>query len=65
VEVSLDHYFNENLTGFVNYSWQDDLEVLDASADEIPYPNDEIALPPNHRFNAGLNWNSKRFLGTA
>ncbi len=65
VEVSLDHYFNESLTGFVNYAWQDDLEVLDASAGEIPYPNDEIALPPNHRFNAGLNWNSKRFLGTA
>ena len=36
VEVSLDHYFDERLSGFVNYSWQDDLEVLDAAADEIP-----------------------------
>jgi outer membrane receptor protein involved in Fe transport len=64
VEVSLDHYFNDNLSGFVNYSWQDDLKVLDAAADEIPYPTDEIAIPPTNRFNAGLNWNSKRFLGT-
>ncbi|HET7293686.1 MAG TPA: TonB-dependent receptor [Vicinamibacteria bacterium] len=65
IETSLDHYFNENLSGFVNYSWQDDLEVLDADANEIPYPTDEIALPPTHRFNAGLNWNSERFVGMA
>ncbi len=65
VEVSLDHAFNQNVSGFVNYSWQDDLQVLDAAAGEIPYPSAEIALPPTHRFNAGLNFNNKRFLGSA
>jgi outer membrane receptor protein involved in Fe transport len=65
VEVSLDHAFDQNVSGFVNYSWQDDQQVLDAAADEIPYPSAEIALPPTHRVNAGINFNSRRFLGTA
>jgi outer membrane receptor protein involved in Fe transport len=64
VEVSLDHAFDQNVSGFVNYSWQDDLQVLDPGPNEIRYPDAEIALPPTHRFNAGLNWNSQRFLGT-
>jgi len=64
-EASIDHVFNEHVTAFVNYSWQDDPEVLEADADEIPYPSAEIALPPPNRFNAGVNFNSERFLGMA
>ncbi len=63
VEVSLDHVFNDTFTGFVNYSWQDEPKVLEAADDERPYPAAEIALAPTNRFNAGLNLNSKKFLG--
>lgn len=64
-EASIDHVFNENVSAFINYSYQDDPEVLEADADEIPYPSAEIALAPTNRFNAGVNYNSQRFLGTA
>ncbi len=64
VEVSVDHVFNDNLTGYANYSWQDEPKVLDAASDEIPYPAAEIALAPTNRFNAGVNFNSKKFLGS-
>jgi outer membrane receptor protein involved in Fe transport len=64
VEIGLDHAFNEKVTAFVNYSWQDDPEVLDADSDQVPYPSDEIALPAANRVNGGVNYNDKRFLGT-
>jgi outer membrane receptor protein involved in Fe transport len=64
-EASIDHVFNEHVSAFANYSWQAEPEVLDADADEIPYPSAEIALPPTNRFNAGVNFNSDRFLGMA
>ena len=41
---------NGGVSTFVNYSWQDDPEVLD---DPNPYPVIELALPPTHRFNIG------------
>ena len=44
----------------MNYSWQDDPEVLD---DPDPYPAEEIALPPTHRFNVGFNVNGPRYYG--
>jgi hypothetical protein len=65
VEVSLDHVFSSNLTGSINYSWQDDPTLLDPAPGEIPYPKNDLELPPTDRFNAGLSWNSKRFLGAA
>jgi len=46
----------------VNYSWQGDPTVLD---DPNPYPTQELALPPNHRFNVGFSFDDARFLGSA
>ena len=40
-------------------------EVLDADSDQIPYPTNEVGVPAKNRFNLGVNWNSKRFMGSA
>jgi hypothetical protein len=62
IELSVDHRFSSALTGFANYSWQDDPEILD---DSNPYPTIELALPPANRFNVGATYNGSRFLGAA
>lgn len=61
LELSLDHRFGAGLSSFVNYSWQGDPEALD---DPNPFPAAELALPPRHRFNAGVNVNANRYLGS-
>jgi outer membrane receptor for ferrienterochelin and colicins len=58
-EASIEHSFSRTFTGFANYSWQDEPEPRDDS-----YPIPEISLPPKHRVNAGVNANTKRFLGS-
>jgi outer membrane receptor protein involved in Fe transport len=65
LEMSLDHRFNKDVSAFVNYSFQDDPEVLDADEDQIPYPPEEVGLPSRHRFNIGFNLNSDRFIANA
>jgi iron complex outermembrane receptor protein len=60
VEASIDHRFNSRLTAFANYSWQGDPTILD---DPEPYPLQELALPPTHRFNLGFNFDGPRYLG--
>ena len=61
LELSLDHRFAAGLTSFANYSWQADPTVLD---DPSPFPAQELALPPTHRFNAGVNVDLNRYLGS-
>ena len=61
MELSIDHRFSNSVTAFANYSWQDDPEVKDS---DNPFPTGELGLPPTNRFNAGLNYNDDRFLGT-
>jgi outer membrane receptor protein involved in Fe transport len=65
VELSIEHTFNQEWSGFANYSYQDTPETLDADSDQIPYPVNEVGVPAKNRFNLGVNWNSKRFLGSA
>jgi outer membrane receptor protein involved in Fe transport len=65
LELSVDHTVSSELSLFTNYSWQDTPKVLEADADQIEYPAQEVGIPSEHRFNAGVNWNSKRFVGTA
>jgi outer membrane receptor protein involved in Fe transport len=64
IEVSLDHSFTNEVSVSLNYSWQDKPEVLDADPDQIRYPQEEISLPPTNRFNAAVNLNTRRFLGS-
>jgi outer membrane receptor protein involved in Fe transport len=62
VELSVDHRVRRGLSAFANYSWQAKPEVLD---DPNPFPAAELALPPTNRFNAGVNVDQGRFLGSA
>jgi outer membrane receptor for ferrienterochelin and colicins len=61
VELSLDHRFSSALSGFANYSWQSDPDILD---DPNPYPLSELSLPPSNRFNLGGIYSGQRFLGS-
>jgi outer membrane receptor protein involved in Fe transport len=65
VELSLEHTFNRTWSGFANYSYQDTPETLDAASGQIPYPVTEVGVPAKSRFNLGLNWNTRRYLGSA
>jgi iron complex outermembrane receptor protein len=58
-EASVEHSFSRSFTGFANYSFQGDPKPKDNT-----YPIPEISIPPKNRFNAGVNANTKRFLGS-
>jgi len=62
-EASIDHRFSNSVSGFANYSWQDTPEIRPAESGQIPYPVKEVGIPPENRFNVGLNVNTSRFLG--
>jgi outer membrane receptor protein involved in Fe transport len=64
VELSLDHSFTNNVSGFVNYSWQDDPEILDPDADQIRFPIGEVTVPAKSRVNAGVSFINERLLGS-
>lgn len=64
LELSLDQRFNNKWSFTANYSYQKEPKVLTAAAGQIPYLSAELALPAKNRFNASLNWNYERFLGT-
>ena len=61
LELSVDHPISDSVGAFANYSWQSDPTVLD---DPEPYPTQELALPPTHRFNIGFSFDNARFLGS-
>ena len=54
-ELGVDGSVNRALNVFANYSWQ--------AEPEPDFPLSEINLPPQNRFNAGLNFSQGRFLG--
>jgi hypothetical protein len=53
------------VTGFANYSYQKTPKALTPASGQLPYFISEIGIPPKNRFNAGVNVNTKRFLGNA
>jgi outer membrane receptor protein involved in Fe transport len=63
IELSLDHSFTNQLSGSINYSYQDDPEPLEPDPGQLPYPFTEINLPPQNRFNVALNYAGRRFMG--
>jgi outer membrane receptor protein involved in Fe transport len=60
LELSLDQRINNVVSGFVNYSWQGQPEIL---SDPNPYPTSELDVPPTNRFNVGVNADNGRWLG--
>src|SRR5438034_508726 len=65
VELSVDHEFTDQVSGFANYSWQDDPKPLTPKSGQLRYVISELGVPPHHRLNAGLNLSTRRFLGNA
>jgi outer membrane receptor protein involved in Fe transport len=57
LELGADMLVRPEVTAFVNYSWQDEPDP-DNPADAA-----ELNVPPQHRINAGVNFNYPRFLG--
>ena len=56
-ELGIDGAINKVWSAFANYSYQPDPEA-------IGFPQSEINLPPNNRFNVGVNYGGDRYLGT-
>jgi len=65
IEASISHRFTDEVSFFANYSWQDAPSILEASPGQIPYPPNEVGLPPAHRFNAGFGYSGQRFFVNA
>jgi iron complex outermembrane receptor protein len=64
LELGVDTFINNNISAFVNYSFQADPEILDPDSDQLRFPEIELIFPPKHRFNAGMNYNSARYIGS-
>jgi outer membrane receptor protein involved in Fe transport len=64
IEASIDHRFNRQWSVNGNYSWQDTPEPLTADPDQIPYPAQEVGIPSEHRFNAGLGYEGEKVFGS-
>lgn len=64
VELSLEHSVTNEWSFFGNYSYQAEPDVLDPDPGQIRYPAQEVAIPSEHRVNAGINWNTRRLVGT-
>jgi outer membrane receptor protein involved in Fe transport len=65
LEASIGYNINEVWSANANYSFQGDPKVLDPDTGQLRYPTAEIGLAPRNRFNLGVNWNGKQFLGSA
>jgi outer membrane receptor protein involved in Fe transport len=61
-EASIDHAFNREWSAFANYSYQ---AVPEAKESARPFPIEEFVVGPKNRFNVGLSWSAKRFIGSA
>jgi outer membrane receptor protein involved in Fe transport len=62
-EASVDHSFTPELNAYFNYSYQRTPEILEEADDQLPYFPSEVTIPPENRFNVGLNYSGKRWLG--
>jgi iron complex outermembrane receptor protein len=58
IELGVEGLVRDNLTAFVNYSFQPEPEPED-------FPLSELNLPPEHRFNVGAGYNGPKWLGNA
>jgi len=65
IEASIDHRLTDEFSFYANYSWQDTPEIRSANPEQIPYPVNEVGIPSEHRFNAGLGYNGSVFFANA
>jgi outer membrane receptor protein involved in Fe transport len=62
VEVSVEHRLRRALVISGSYSWQARPAIRPAAD---PFPATALGLPPTNRFNAGVDFDTARFLGSA
>ena len=53
------------MSAFANYSYQKNPQVLEPATGQLRYPTSELGVPARNRFNPGLSFNTRRFLGSA
>jgi outer membrane receptor protein involved in Fe transport len=64
LEASIDHDFGDGFVIHANYSYQKTPKLLTPAAGQIPYPISEVGIPAKNRFNASINMNTKRYIGS-
>ncbi len=64
VEASVSHLFPSGWNVYANYSYQAEPEMLDPVGDPMRPPSETVSVPPAHRFNLGLGYNAKDYLGS-
>jgi outer membrane receptor protein involved in Fe transport len=64
LEASIDHDFGDGFALHANYSYQKTPKLLTPDSDQVPYPISEVGLPAKNRFNASINMNTDRFIGS-
>jgi outer membrane receptor protein involved in Fe transport len=62
-EASIEHRVNAQWLLSANYSYQDEPEILDEDADQLRYPTAEVGIGAKNRFNVGVSYNGRRFIG--
>ena len=65
LEASIEHSFTRGVSAFANYSYQKAPQVLEPDPGELRYPTSELGVPAKNRFNAGVSFNTARYLGSA
>jgi outer membrane receptor protein involved in Fe transport len=64
LEASIDHDFGDGFAVHANYSYQKTPKLLTPDSGQIPYPISEVGIPAKNRFNASVNMNTSRFIGS-
>ncbi len=64
IEISASHRFRGSWVLNGNYSFQDEPEMLDPIGHPNRPPSDSVSVPPTHRFNLGLAYDSEHYLGS-
>ncbi len=62
-EASIEHRVNAQWLVSANYSYQDDPEILDEEEGQLRYPTAEVGIAAKNRFNVGVSYNGRRFIG--
>lgn len=63
IEASIEHRVNAQWLLSANYSYQDEPEILDEDEGQLRYPTAEVGIAAKNRFNVGVSYNGRRFIG--
>jgi outer membrane receptor protein involved in Fe transport len=64
LEASINHDFGDGFSLYANYSYQKTPKLLTPDTGQIAYPISEVGIPAKNRFNAAVNMNTKRYIGS-